>query len=59
MTTDEDLSHEKWRRISHFPSIRRHAANDEDLSRHRSLPPHIDIYPCHGFMVYNIIVILS
>lgn len=42
--------HEKWRRIFHFPSIRRLA------------PPYIDIYPYHCLMVYNmiyIIVILS
>lgn len=54
--------HEKWRRIFHFPSIHRLAANDEDLSGSLLTLPYIDIYPCHCLMVYNmiyIIVILS
>lgn len=37
--------HEKWRRIFHFPSIRR-------------LAPYIDIYPYHCLMVYNMIYII-
>ncbi len=51
MTPRKASPHEKRRRIFHFPSIHRLAANDE-----RSLwvtAPYIDIYPYHCLMVYN------